>query len=232
MDPVRQLPWLGPRQPPAGHSLQKKPQAAGAGAGQAAGLRDVRILGRTRSSSRPSAVRAATTPLGAAGGSPPLESLAPLTRPLAAEPVLDVVGLVGEEFDEFVLVLLGDALALQQEPPARQPVTAGGQGTPRAPGGSSEPGPAAPSPAREQPPPLQPQEGQREAAGSCQWDQLIPRRASAARHSGSHHPKPPDSHHKDPVPARTANFRLEATSPSILTPERSILVPSWEITRT
>lgn len=59
--------------------------------------------------------RALSTPRCAqtAGEPQPQDGPAQLTRPLAAEPVLDVVSLVGEELDELVLVLLGDALALQ-----------------------------------------------------------------------------------------------------------------------
>lgn len=104
-------------------------------------------------------------PVLAADGRRPPPSPSPLTRPLAAEPVLDVVSLVGQELNEFILVLLSDALTLQQN---HVWVSDGTQG--------------APSPAA--------------------------------------------------APARTANLRLEATSPSILTPERSSLVPSWEMTRT
>lgn len=43
----------------------------------------------------------------------PQDGPAQLTRPLAAEPVLDVVSLVGQELDQLVLVLLGNALTLQ-----------------------------------------------------------------------------------------------------------------------
>lgn len=72
----------------------------------------------------------------ASGETPPQESPARLTRPLAAKPVLDIVGLVGKEFNEFVLILLGDALTLQQEPPADQTSTTQGQATPTEPGGA------------------------------------------------------------------------------------------------
>ena len=189
--PARQLPWLGPAQRTPGRAEHPK-KAAGSGLrvlgwqhGQRAareGLRGVGTAGRTRSSSRLSSH-------GPRGGgrepSPGQASPARLTCPLAAEPVLDVVGLVGEELDEFVLVLLSDALALQQEPPADQPATGA---RPRA----------------------HPQPGSSPLPSS-------PRKGQAKR------PQPPSAagattqnlRREEPGPARTANFRLEATSPSI-----------------